>query len=363
MTYNSYKGTGRIGNPDTSLGTDPRTRPDLLAAIKPLGLDSNRVGEWTKTWEEQEQICKLSHEGVGEALYEGLPNDLPGDASEPEVEQSEISIESFDGSKIKLYVYKATGVGEAPAVMYIHGGGMVILNTTAKPHLRWLKSLALRGVVAIGVDFRNAWQPDGNHCPFPTGLNDCAAAVKYVAANKASLGISKIVLQGESGGANLCLATAIKANREGWIDTIAGVYGAVPYISGVYDWPVERKLAELPSLVENDGYFLVAPNQDATARFYTNNKHEDRTDPLAWPYFATVKDLRGLPPHVLSMDELDPLRDEGMAYYRKLMAAGVRVTADVNLGVTHAAFLIFRKALPDVHERALERIVAFAKAV
>ncbi|KAF2163523.1 hypothetical protein M409DRAFT_26134 [Zasmidium cellare ATCC 36951] len=361
MSSTAYKAPGRIGNPDLDLEHDPRTRPDLLTALKSMGLASNSVMDWAKTPEEQEQHCKVSHEGFS-AVYEQLPNDLPGDASEPDVQQTEISIESFDGSKIKLYVYRAKGSDNVPAVLYIHGGGATILETTAKPHLRWLKSLALKGVVAIGVDFRNAWQPDGNHCQFPTGLNDCAAAVRYVHAHKKELGVSKIIIQGESGGANLTLATALKANREGWSDIIAGVYGAVPFISGAYGWPIERKLAELPSLVECDGYFLNIPGVDGMAQFYAP-KEEDKTNPLAWPYFATEQDLRGLPPHLLSMDELDPLRDEGMAYYRKLLAAGVRVTAEVNLGIVHATSLIFRKAVPDVHEKAVERIVAFAKAV
>ena len=36
----------------------------------------------------------------------------------------------------------------------------------------------------------------------------------------------------------------------------------------------------------------------------------DSTNPLAWPLFATSDDLTGLPPHVISVNELDPLRDE-----------------------------------------------------
>lgn len=59
---------------------------------------------------------------------------------------------------------------------------------------------------------------------------------------------------------------------------------------------------------------------------------DDIRNPLAWPYHASIEDCVGLPPHVLAMDELDPLRDEGMAYHRKLLAAGVEVNAQVNLG-------------------------------
>ena len=45
---------------------------------------------------------------------------------------------------------------------------------------------------------------------------------------------------------------------------------------------------------------------------------------------ASASDLTGLPPHVISVNELDPLRDEGLAYYRKLLAAGGRTTTVID---------------------------------
>jgi acetyl esterase/lipase len=45
-------------------------------------------------------------------------------------------------------------------------------------------------------------------------------------------------------------------------------------------------------------------------------------NPLAWPYWASQEELKGLPPHVISVNELDPLFDEGISYYRKLLHAG-----------------------------------------
>ena len=46
-------------------------------------------------------------------------------------------------------------------------------------------------------------------------------------------------------------------------------------------------------------------------------------DPLAWPGFATVDDVRCLPPTVISVNECDPLRDEGINFYRLLIRAGL----------------------------------------
>jgi len=47
------------------------------------------------------------------------------------------------------------------------------------------------------------------------------------------------------------------------------------------------------------------------------------TDPLCWPYHATVDELAGLPPHLISVNELDLVRDQGVVYYQKLKRAGV----------------------------------------
>ena len=49
---------------------------------------------------------------------------------------------------------------------------------------------------------------------------------------------------------------------------------------------------------------------------------EHATNLLAWPLHATTGDLTGLPPHVISANELDPLRDDGLVYVRILLDAG-----------------------------------------
>ena len=67
--------------------------------------------------------------------------------------------------------------------------------------------------------------------------------------HRAALGISTIVVSGESGGGNLTLATALRAKRDGTLDQIDGVYAMCPYISGAYADPPP----ELASLFENDG--------------------------------------------------------------------------------------------------------------
>ena len=87
---------------------------------------------------------------------------------------------------------------------------MAILSAAGPEFIQWRDSLADKGVVVMGVEFRNAGGRLGNH-PFPAGLNDCVSAVRWVYANKARLGISTITISGESGGGN---ATLIEPDGE-----------------------------------------------------------------------------------------------------------------------------------------------------
>lgn len=357
----AYTAPGRIGNASKQLSNDPRTNPHLLKALQELKADHPDPMPFPGESTDIIRPIMAQFDKGFSALFDAINMSTTGDDQEPEVIRSTRFFKSFDGVERKLYITRRLDQKDEvlPAVVYIHGGGMVILSTTSQVMTRWTKSIALQGVAVIAVDFRNAYTDEKDYL-FPTGLNDCAAAVQYIHAHKAELGISKLVLQGESGGANLCLATALKANQEGFVNQIDGVFGVVPYISGAHRWSEERKLKELPSLVECNAYFMEGSIMAIQSAYYSPGNYEN---PLAWPYYATETDVQGLPPHMLVMDELDPLRDEGVAYHRKLVNAGVSSVGLVSLGAVHGTSSIFRHAVPDFHNSSVREIAAFAKSV
>ena len=354
--------SGRLDDPGRDLRTDSRLKPRLRAALEAFGLAAAAGPppfDRTAAPETINEFVGASH-GAFNGLYAALPNELAGDDNS--VEFSTEIVRGVDGNDITLRIYRSTRfTGPLPCTIYIHGGGMTILDAFAKVHQKWCEDLAATGMVVIGVDFRNAYSAEGMH-PFPAGLNDCTSALEWVNDHRSQLDITSIVLQGESGGANLVLATALKAKRDGHLDAINGVYAMVPYISGGYGWTDSRKLRELPSMIENDGYFLNCAMMDLLVVAY-DPTDENAENLLAWPYFATEADLVGLPPHVISVNELDPLRDEGMAYYRKLIAAGVPTVGRVNLGLTHGAEMIFRQAIPEDYFATVRDIKRFADSL
>jgi acetyl esterase len=301
---------------------DPRICARQLAALAVLGLDNAAPAppvNGSLPLEDLLAFGAAAEAGFGAVIGAFLTgvDPIAGVSSHTEV------IKGVDDNDITLYIHKPTGAATSPgeplpAIVHYHGGAMTILSATDANYARFRDALAATGFVVVGVEFRNGGGRLGPH-PFPAGLNDCASAAQWAITHKEALGVSKIILSGESGGGNLALATALKAKQEGWVGGIAGVYSSCPYISGAYS---DEPPAELPSLRENNGFFFEMNTMSAMARLYNPDGTHDR-NPLAWPYYASADDLAGLPPHTVSVNELDPLYSEGVAYYRKLTRAGV----------------------------------------
>ncbi len=348
---------GRLGTPNLDLRDDPRADPRMVAAMAPIGLD---VAPEPSPVTAATPIAELvDYTMLAEAGFEALGGILcVNTAPTAGVSSYDETITGIDGNDITLFIHRPDeSDGPIPCVVHTHGGGMAILSATGDSYVRWRDDLAATGMVVVGVEFRNAGGKLGPH-PFPAGLNDCASATRWVIANREVLGVSKVIISGESGGGNLSIASALKAKQDGWIDEIDGVYAQCPYISGAYADPP----AELTSLFENDNYFLNVENMGALARTY-DPAGTNATNPLAWPMHAANDDLVGLPPHVISVNQLDPLRDEGLVYFRKLLDAGVSAVSRTVNGTCHAGDCLFLDAMPDVWHATIRDIKGFADSL
>ena len=348
---------GRLGDPTMDLRSDPRSDPRMVAAFAPFGLDVQTPPLPVTRQSPLDELHAVA--SATEQAFDGVFGALLADVPPPHgVETRILTITGVDGNDITLYCDRPIGAaGPLPGLLHLHGGGMAILKAAGGAAALWRGHLAEQGCVVVGVEFRNSGGALGPH-PYPAGLNDCASALDWMHAQREGLGLTSIVVTGESGGGNLSLATALKAKREGRTDHIDGVYAQVPFIYGAYDAPDPA----LASLVENEGYFLGPSVMTLMAALY-DPKGEHARNPLAWPYYADTDDLRGLPPHVVTTDELDPLRDEGLAYLRALQRAGVNATGHTYNGVGHAGEQIAAAAVPELFKRALRDVADFARAV
>jgi acetyl esterase len=267
------------------------------------------------------------------------------------------SFEPAPGSHtVNLQVIRPVGDEVVACVYYIHGGGMTNLSCFDGMYRGWGKLVAANGVAVVMVDFRNAISPSSvpEVAPYPAGLDDCIAGLDWTVEHAGELGIdpARLVIAGESGGGNLTLASGMRLLREGRIGLVKGLYALCPYLAG--EWPQER----LPSSHDNNG-ILLDLHGSTGALAYGIEAFEAR-DPLAWPLFATVDDVAGLPPVVINVNECDPLRDEGIEFYRLLLEAGVPARCRQQMGTMHGTE-IFTVACPDVSRDTARDLAAFAR--
>src|ERR1700732_2878850 len=116
---------------------------------------------------------------------------------------------SPDGNSVNIQFIRPANERILPCVYYIHGGGMATMSCYYGNYRAWGRMIASQGVAVAMVDFRNAVRASTapEAAPYPAGLNDCVAGLKWVHANAAKLGIdtSRVIVAGESGGGSRVL--------------------------------------------------------------------------------------------------------------------------------------------------------------
>ena len=246
---------------------------------------------------------------------------------------------------VGLRVYTPLGATTPllPGLVFFHGGGFVLGDLESHDGLcRTLCNES--GCRVVSVDYRLA--PED---PFPAAVEDCFAAVQWVAANAADLGIdaARIAVGGDSAGGNLAAVAALLAKKA----------GGPKLAFQLLIYPVAQLGgAETASMRENaKGYFLEKASMEWFTRLYCPEASQ-RSDPRLSPLLA--RDVSGLPPAYVVTAGFDPLRDEGRAYADKLDAAGVPVTYVNYPGMVHG-FFSFRGLVP----KAREAVAAAAGAL
>jgi acetyl esterase len=224
--------------------------------------------------------------------------------------------------EVPARIYRPQGArGLLPVVMYFHGGGWVLGSKNT--HDRLLRDLTN----ATNAAFVFVSYTPSPEAQFPIPIEQAYAATAYVAEHGRELNLdsTRLAVAGDSVGGNMTAAVTLLAKER-----------KTPEIRyQVLFYPVTDANFDTASYLEfANGPWLTRPAMvwfwDAYAP-----KASDRKKITASPLQATAEQLTGLPPALIIVDENDVLRDEGEAYARKLIAAGVEVTALRALATFH----------------------------
>ncbi len=208
----------------------------------------------------------------------------------------------------RLYVPTNAVHEPAPLLVFFHGGGFIYGGLDS--HDASCRVLAERaGVRVLAVDYRLA--PEA---PFPAAHDDALAAYRWVVRHAAALGADpqRLAVGGDSAGGTLAAATAIAAAKEG-----------LPLAFQLLVYPaVDARRATRSLELFSENFYLTTGFMDLANASYVPND-ADRDDIRVSPLRHDVP--AGLAPAYVCTAGFDPLRDEGEAYARKLIEAGVPV--------------------------------------
>lgn len=250
----------------------------------------------------------------------------------------------FLPSGVGVRVYTPHDPAPGRVMIYLHGGGWVMFSLDT--HDRLMREYASRsGTLVVGVDYSLA--PEA---PYPRALDDVSAAIDWVGQGRlgAAYENPRIILGGDSAGANLAVAAAMRARDEGRASA-AGLllnYGA-------FDFQERRSHA----VYDGENYMLTCAEMAGFWDAYLGAERS-RAGVYARPLAG---DLHELPPAFMCIAECDILYDENIEMAAKLRRSGVEVTERVYSGATHS--FLEAVSISSLAARALDEAAAWLKPI
>lgn len=274
-----------------------------------------------------------------EGLAAGAPSPLPGEELLTITDRTIPGPPNSPEVPVRIYQPRES-TGPVGCIVNYHGGAFA-LGSVNLDHGACVRFASQLGAVVVSVDYRLA--PEH---PFPAGVDDCYAVLVWVRDNAASLGIApeRIAVSGASAGGALAAAVALMArDRSG-----------PPIRFQALQIPVtDDRLETWSSQHFSDTPMFHRPAAELMWERYLGPGYSGReTSPYAAP--ARASDLSGLPPAYVQTADLDPLRDEGIAYAERLLQAGVPVELHAFPGTFHGSGMAIQAA---VSQRAAQELV------
>ena len=239
-----------------------------------------------------------------------------------------------EGDTIKARYYRGLNNNHnniLPITIFFHGGGWVIGDL--ETHDVVCRQLANEGNFdVIAIDYRM-----GPEYRFPTAINDSISAINWVKNNTLDLpiNVNKIAVCGDSAGGNIATVCCLNSK----------INSDVPISFQALIYPSTHMGAHYSSKEEYDGFILSKPLMK-----WFEDKYIDKNQLNDWRAAPILyNDLTKLPPALIIVAGCDPLKDEGIAYGKKLIKAGNNVETKVFEGQIHG-FLTMGARINDTAE-------------
>jgi acetyl esterase/lipase len=258
----------------------------------------------------------------------------------PYVHTKDYAIQTRDGATIEARTYRSVKKDAAerlPVYLYFHGGGFIFGTLSSEDPL-CAQTAINTGAVVLNVNYRHT--PEHT---FPVPWHDSQDAFAWLHNNIDEIGGdgSKVVVGGISAGGQLAASLVLeqhlgKSDLLKDLPTLAGQILIIPCVASpsTYDAGPGKQL-KVSSYIENENAPLLPKR---VLDFFTSLLKADAPDLKDTKLNlvnATPEEVRGLPPAVLGIAGLDPLRDEALLYAKLLAEAKVPTEVRMFKGVPH----------------------------
>ncbi|MBQ8094868.1 MAG: alpha/beta hydrolase fold domain-containing protein [Clostridia bacterium] len=232
---------------------------------------------------------------------------------DPDIREQRIRI----GRVPALVLRPEKPVPDRPGVLWIHGGGYITGMKEMVYMGRGLDLVKKYGVTVLSPGYRLAWVK-----PYPAAVEDCFAVLRYMDENRKQLGISSIMVGGESAGGGLAAAVCMIARDKG--------------IHVAFHMPLYPMISNLDteSSRDNHGRVWNTRKNHFGWRIYLRGQAKQHVSPYAAP--AGQTDYHDLPPCYTFVGDGEPFYTETLQYVKNLQAAGVQADVDVYHTDMHA---------------------------
>ena len=229
------------------------------------------------------------------------------------------------GPNIRVRIFKPLNVeGKLPLLQYIHGGGYILGSPEMTPNLDIIKQfIEKRPCVVIAPAYRRALD-----APYPAAFNDCYDTLLWAKENAEKLGIydDNFMVAGHSGGGGLTAAVTLKA-RDTKDFNLAFQMPFYPMIDDRQNTKSAKEMTSVP-------VWNAKSNKKGWDSYLKNLRDNNEEIP---PYAAAArnKDYKNFPPTISFVGDLEPFKDETIAYINALKEEGIDTKFKLYKGAYH----------------------------